>query len=113
MTKNIEPLSKEHGTARPSSERAVYGILHLVATARLRQVDNGASRARTRPHAVHFRSIEEQQGGGGMQDARDDPVPVFAWNGQLDRTFPEAIKPMQTCGGSVTQDSTGAAVKER
>ncbi len=48
-----------------------------------------------------------------MQDTRDDPVPVSAWNRQLDWTFPEAIKLMQAGRGSVTQDSTGTSVKER
>jgi hypothetical protein len=37
-----------------------------------------------------------------MQDTRDDPVAVSAWNSHLDWTFSEPIKRMQTCGGSVT-----------
>ena len=47
-----------------------------------------------------------------MQDTRDDPVSVSAWNSQLDRTLPEAVKLMKVGRGSVTQDSTGACVKE-
>ena len=80
-----------------SSRRAVHYVAFDLddTTARLGEVDDGASWAGTRPHFIHFRSVNQHQAEGGMQNTRDNPIPVMAGNGQLDRAFPEAVRLMK------------------
>ncbi len=64
MTKNLKPLSEERRAACPKPQGAVDGILRFLATARLGEVDDGASWAGTRPHLIHLGSIDKQQARG-------------------------------------------------
>ena len=64
VAKNLKPLPEERRAACTKPKGAVDGILRFLATARLGEIDDGASWAGTRPHLIHLGSIDKQQARG-------------------------------------------------